>query len=509
MTESSQTDGALDNTASHDPRTPKQLLDFMTESWAPQVSQVSGPHRVVEHTSKRRKALGSIFPEDWLVIPTGIYQVRANDTDFRFRPGSDFYWLTGGLESDCVLVMAPVADSSSTHLATLYLAPRADASTPAFFTDRRYGEVWVGPRLGLAETKELLGIETAPLSALPAVVEGAKAAGARIRLLRGYDPLVDRLLTPQVPTAEPPSAGPDNAGPESPGDGVNTDRELATAISELRLIKDSYELERLQEAVDASVRGFEDVVRALPEAKLTSERFVEGTFYRRARVEGNDVGYYSICAAAHHATTLHWVDNNGPVRDGDLLLLDAGVEHHELYTADVTRTLPISGQFTPAQREIYDIVFAAQEAAIAATRPGVDFLAPNRAAMEVLARGLHRLGILPVTPEESLDKDSGLHRRWTLHGVSHMLGIDVHDCAASRDDHYTGGQLAEGVVFTIEPGLYFRLDDELVPERFRGIGVRIEDDIVVTADGARNLSAALPRQADEVEAWMADLLAAE
>jgi Xaa-Pro aminopeptidase len=203
---------------------------------------------------------------------------------------------------------------------------------------------------------------------------------------------------------------------------------------------------------------------------------------------------------------LHWTRNDGRVRSGDMLLLDAGIECHNLYTADVTRTMPISGTFSPAQRRIYELVLAAQEAGIAAVKPGVSFMAPNEAAMKVLAHGLFELGILREEPELALRKERQLHRRYTLHGVSHMLGIDVHDCANARDTHYHGN-LHEGYVLTVEPGLYFQANDLTVPKEYRGIGVRIEDDILVTATGAKNLSAALPRRVDDVEAWMKTLWA--
>jgi Xaa-Pro aminopeptidase len=239
---------------------------------------------------------------------------------------------------------------------------------------------------------------------------------------------------------------------------------------------------------------------------------VEGTFDRRARLEGNDVGYASICACGAHATVLHWVRNDGPVRPGELLLLDAGVESDELYTADVTRTLPVSGTFTAAQRKLYDLVLAAQRAGIAAVRPGAAFLDPHRAAMRVIVEGLAEWGLLPVTPEQALSEDpeaegAALHRRWTLHGTSHMLGIDVHDCARARQQAYTRAPLAAGMVLTVEPGLYFQPDDLTVPEELRGIGIRIEDDVLVTEDGCRVLSADLPTDADEVEAWMARIQA--
>src|SRR5262249_27868234 len=160
---------------------------------------------------------------------------------------------------------------------------------------------------------------------------------------------------------------------------------------------------------------------------------------------------------------------------------------NSLYTADITRTLPVTGRFTEAQRVIYDLVHASQLAAIAEVKPGNDFLDPNRAAMRVLAEGLERLGILPMSATEALRDEHQFYRRYTLHNVSHMLGLDVHDCAQARQEAYKHGKLRPGMVLTVEPGLYFQLDDLTVPERFRGIGVRIEDDVVVTPDGYENL----------------------
>src|SRR5690606_2298214 len=203
-----------------------------------------------------------------------------------------------------------------------------------------------------------------------------------------------------------------------------------------------------------------------------------------------------------HATTLHWIENSGPIVPGELVLLDMGVEASSLYTADVTRTLPVSGTWTPLQRELYQLVLTAQQAGIDAVRPGARFLDAHDAAMSVIAHGLDDMGLLPVPAEEALSPDSKVYARWTLHGTSHMLGMDVHDCARSAPETYPRGDLAEGMVLTVEPGLYFQEDDLLVPEELRGIGIRIEDDILVTADGHRNHSAALPRAPDEVESWM-------
>jgi len=183
------------------------------------------------------------------------------------------------------------------------------------------------------------------------------------------------------------------------------------------------------------------------------------------------------------------------------LLLDAGVEADTLYTADITRTLPIDGTFTPEQRAVYELVLAAQDAAFERCAPGNDFLDPHRAAMEVLAAGLERLGII-TSASEALRDENQFYRRYSLHNVSHMLGLDVHDCAQARAETYKFGTLRTGMVLTVEPGLYFQPDDLTVPARYRGIGVRIEDDVLITQTGVDVLSAAIPRRVEDVEAWV-------
>jgi Xaa-Pro aminopeptidase len=474
----SEVTGAPDAHGSDAPKvvTPPALVEFMSSDWAPAEPVVDGPSPAAPYHWRRRAAVAARYPGEWLVVPTGGLKVRSNDTDYRFRAGTDFAWLTGCQEPDAVLVIDPDGH------ATLYTAPRADRSTPAFFTDRRYGELWIGPRLGLGDTATLLAIDSASLDELPAVLKEAAAGPVRVR--RGFDARVDDQL-------------------EVTDD--DRDVDLASTLSDLRLIKDEHEIECLEQAIDATVTGFEDVVRALGSAERHGERWVEGTFNRRARTEGNDVGYDTIAACGHHACTLHWIRNDGPVRSGELLLLDAGVEGPEVYTADVTRTLPVSGRYTPRQREVYDAVWRAQRAALAECRPGQPFMAPHRAAMRVLTEWLVEAGILHGSVDDALDPEHRFHTRYTLHGTSHMLGLDVHDCAASRDD-YRDHDLVPGMVLTVEPGCYLQPDDLTVPEPYRGIGVRIEDDVLITEDGCRVLSHALPTQADEVEAWMAPLL---
>ncbi len=461
--------------ASHDTQAPKALLDFMLQRWKSAPAKLPKPIAHAKAFEGRRRALSKLFPGEALIIPTGHEKVRANDTYYRFRPGSDFYYLTGNLEPDCVLAMLPQGDG---HQDVLFVEPNPGRTDPTFFTDRVKGELWVGPRLGVEQSRARFGVHACRgLPELPSALSALQSGGGRYRVLRGVSEKLDALLP---------------AGAE--------DKALAQALSEMRLIKDAVEIKELKGVIASTQRGFEDVIRSLRGGK--SEREVEGVFNLRARVEGNDVGYGTIAASGAHACILHWTRNDGPLKKGELLLLDAGVEGNSLYTADITRTLPVSGRFTKEQREIYTLVHQAQAAAFAAVKPGNDFMEPNRRAMEVLARGLERLGILPTSAEEALRDENQFYKRYSLHNVSHMLGLDVHDCAQARQEAYKFGQLKPGMVLTVEPGLYFQLDDLTVPAKYRGIGVRIEDDVLVTARGMQNLSADIPSDAGAVEAWM-------
>lgn len=454
-----------------------ELAASMKSGWADTELHGLEPIAQAGHTADRRAALSARFPGERLVIPAGRLKTRSNDTDYAFRASTEYAYLTGDQTEDGVLVLEPTDEG---HEATVYLLPRSNREDGEFWLDGQ-GELWVGRRHSLTEAEQLLGIPAKDVRELPAAL--TEATGP-VRNVRGHDAEIEAALTDKV-TAE-------------------RDEELRVHLSEARLVKDAFEIAELTKACDITARGFEDVVRVLDKAEATSERYIEGTFFLRARIEGNDIGYGSICAAGPHATTLHWVRNDGAVRSGELLLLDAGVETNDLYTADVTRTLPISGTFTPLQRKIYDAVYEAQEAGIAAVKPGADFRDFHDAAQRVLTEKLVEWGLLGDLSVEKV-LELGLQRRWTLHGTGHMLGMDVHDCAAARTEAYVNGTLEPGVCLTVEPGLYFQADDLTVPEEYRGIGVRIEDDILVTEDGNRNLSDKLPRQADEVEAWMARL----
>ena len=455
-------------TESHDQPVPEAYAQFMRQGWGDRELDLP-PQPVAAWAAKRRTRLAEMFPGERLVVPAGTFKVRANDTDYRFRPDTAHTYLSGNQTSDAVLV---VDDGES----VLYARPRSSRQTDEFFRDRQYGELWVGRRPSLNEMAGSLGLTCRHLDELP----DALRTSGKTRLLRGVDQRVDA----EVPADEA------------------RDEEFARVLSELRLVKDEWEIAELQTACDVTTLGFTDAAGELDRAVEYGERWIEGTFFRRARAMGNDIGYDSIVGGGSHATTLHWVENTGRIVPGEMVLLDMGVEGHNLYTADVTRTLPINGTYSSLQRELYDLVYAAQEAGIGAVRPGEPFVAAHNAAMEVLAHGLDSLKLLPCSAEEALDPDSGVYARWTLHGVSHMLGLDVHDCGKAAPESYKKGTLAEGMVLTVEPGLYFQADDLLVPEEMRGIGIRIEDDILVTADGAKNLSSSLPRSASDVEEWM-------
>lgn len=489
---------------------------FMAGGWAPEPERTPARAEVASYAAARRRAISGQFPGERLIIPAGPLKVRSNDTDYRFRPHSAFAHLTGfgtDHEPGAVLVLEPVADGGqdsdiedggSGHHATLYFRQSSGRDSKEFYANARFGEFWIGPRITAQQVQSTLGLDCADLADLELALTRdagvAQLGGMSMRLVREVDLDVDALVdTSRINTG----VALDQAD--------TLDARLSEALSELRLMKDGWEIHQLRTAVAATVHGFHDVVRSLPRAIThpRGERVVEGAFHARAREEGNDLGYDTIAASGNNATILHWIRNDGQVRPGELLLLDAGVEADSLYTADVTRTLPVNGKFSPVQLRVYQAVLDAADAGFAAARPGRRFRDVHQAAVEVLAGRLHEWGLLPVSLAEALSEDGQQHRRWMPHGTSHHLGLDVHDCAQARRELYLDAELQPGMVFTIEPGLYFKDEDLAIPAEYRGIGVRIEDDILMTADGPENLSAALPRTPEDVESWMAGIYRAE
>ena len=471
-----------DGSRKYDAANPPALAEFMKTGWAPSPLEGIVPSPAISYCNARIAKLSKQYQGKRVVLPAGGLKVRSSDTDYRFRPHSAFSYFTGITGSDAVpdsvFVLEPTANG---HEALLFIHPRSPRDSSEFYRDAKYGEFWVGRRMTLEETERKYGLAVRQVED----IEKFLSDGKPTVYVRGENKVIDKKLAKDKESTV----------------------ELLTYLSEIRMVKDAYEIAEMQKAVDATNRGFADMVQVFDAASATKrgERIIESAFFGRARLEGNDLGYDTIAASGSHACILHWIRNDGDVKKGDLILIDAGVEVDSLYTADITRTLPINGKFSPAQRKIYMLVYEAQKAGFAAVKPGAKFKDISAAAHAVLAKGLEEMGVLPITAEESLKPDVGLHRRWTVHGVSHMLGIDVHDCNEARESQYRDGTLEAGMILTVEPGLYIHPDDELFPAEYRGIGVRIEDDVLVTETGCRVLSNKLPSHPDEVEVWISNL----
>ena len=449
-------------------RTPhsKEFLKFIASDWAETNQPLPNQWEVANYAKARRDRLAKNFQGHVILIEAGQPLVRSNDTDYRFRPSTAFSYLTGWGAQAVPGSVLVIDARKKVARSNLYLMPTAGKDSDEFFANPAIGEFWVGQRPTLQEIEACLGIKTVD-----------------VKKLEKHKADFGKVLTESSP-------------------------KLKVFLSEMRFVKDEFEIAQMRQAVAASIKGFEDIARSFKHAtgEARGERVIEGAFFARARLEGNDLGYETIAAAGPNACVLHWTRNDGPVNSGDLILVDAGVEVDSLYTADITRTLPINGKYSAEQRFVYQAVLEAADAAFLAAKPGVKFRDVHNAAMEVIARKVAELGLIPVSAEEALKADNQHHRRFMVHGTSHHLGLDVHDCAQARREMYQDGVLEPGMIFTIEPGLYFHKDDLRVPENYRGIGVRIEDDVLVTADGVENLSGDLPRDPDAVEAWLAKLI---
>jgi Xaa-Pro aminopeptidase len=438
-------------------------MQFISSDWGEARPARKTLWESAKYAAARRAKLAAKYPNRVMIIEAGGMKVRSNDTEYRFRPDTDFAYLTGwgsATVPDSVLVIDTRGKSPKE---TLYLRPTAGKNSDEFFANPMIGEFWVGPRPSLEEVAAELGIKTRD-----------------IKKLQSDSKRFERKLT-------------------------KNNSSFAQHLSTMRFVKDAYEISQMRKAVAVTIDGFAQVARAIPAATKhpRGERVVETAFFAKARTEGYDIGYETIAASGPHACILHWTKNDGPVDKGDLILVDAGVELDSLYTADITRTIPTSGKFSKEQRWVYETVLLAADAAFAVVKPGIRFRDVHDAAIAVIAQRVSELGIIPVSAEEALEADNQHHRRYMVHGTSHHLGLDVHDCAKARREHYQDGILEAGMVFTIEPGLYFHQNDLKVPKAYRGIGVRIEDNVLVTAKGCENLSAKLPRTPEAIEAWFA------
>jgi Xaa-Pro aminopeptidase len=426
---------------------------------------------------ERRQRLLDRLGDGLLLLPTAKLQLRNGDVFHSFRPDSDFYYLTGLEEPGAFL--AACRTGRGRHHAVLFVRPRDPER-----------EIWDGPRLGPAGARRKLGVEEArPASDLYARVEELLAGSERLFYRLGHDEIMDRALATVFeriavknyrgnPSAHPPIVDP------------------RPAIAEQRLIKDRYEIAALEKAAAIAAAGHRRAMEAaapgMMEYELQAE--LEAEFRRRGSKRN---GYDSIVASGANACILHYVSNSRRMRAGDAVLVDAGAEA-DYYTADITRCFPVSETFTDAQREVYGVVLRAQKAAIRAVAPGKPWNAPHRAAVRAIVGGLVDLGMLKGNRKGLIEKES--YRRWFMHGTSHWLGMDVHDAGGYLDKGGKPRRLRPGMVLTIEPGLYFGPKDRRVPKKYRGIGVRIEDDVLVTRGGSRVLTTAAPKEIRDIEA---------
>jgi Xaa-Pro aminopeptidase len=424
--------------------------------------------RLAERLAERRAA-GLFF--------TAAHKVRNHDSEYRFRPESDFWWLTGFSEPESALLVLPPLEGTGRARSILYLRDKD-----------REREIWTGKRLGVAAAPAALRVDEArPIERLwddlPTLLKNYQHIVTRTGLEPERDRHVLETLTKLRWAARGMIVPPLELC------------DVAPFTHELRLFKTPPELERMRKAAALARAGHVAAMRAarpgLHEYEL--EALLEHEF-RKAGSTGP--AYASIVAGGANACILHYVENSELLRDGQLLLIDAGAEW-EYYASDVTRTFPVNGRFSPEQRALYELVLEAQQAAIAHVRPGVSFVSVHERALRVLVEGFVRLGLLAGKPEELIAAEA--YRRFYMHRTSHWLGLDVHDCGAYVVDG-ASRTLEPGMVLTVEPGCYVAEDDDSVPARWRGIGIRIEDDLLLTPAGNEVLTAAIPKSVAEVEA---------
>jgi Xaa-Pro aminopeptidase len=408
------------------------------------------------------------------LVFTGSPRIRNHDSDYRFRPHSDFYYLTGFREPDAVLLLVPCQGEVES---VLFLNERDPAA-----------ETWTGRRLGVAAAPAALGVDRAhPVQELEQRLAEYLPGHEALVYRLGEDETRDRSVVRAVRDLQARS----KSGRELPRRWLDP----ALSLHELRLVKGEHELERMRRAAEISAEAHRAVMRAARPGTGEHEldALLDYTFRRRG---GTGAAYPNIVASGANACVLHYRENDRSLRGGELVLVDAGCEF-DFYASDVTRTFPVGGRFSPEQRQLYQIVLGAQKAALAAVRPGGDHKEVHRLALEQLVDGLLALGLLAGTRAEVLESES--YRRFYMHRTGHWLGLDVHDCGA----YIIGGEprpFAPGMVTTVEPGLYIGPEEQSVEARWRGIGIRIEDDVLVTATGHEVLTAAIPKEIDELEA---------
>jgi len=424
--------------------------------------------------ARRRRRLVRKLDGGVALLPASVPTIYSNDVENHYRPESDLFYLTGFPEPEAAAVLAPGCEEG---VFWLLVRPR-DAGK----------EVWTGRRAGTEDARGVYGADVArPIDELERVLEQLLDGAPALYYAMGRHPTVDSLVTRVLERLRRARNRRAPAVIADPG----------ALVHEMRLVKEEAELRLMRRAASITCAAHRRAMAHIAPGRSEREiqAVIEHEFLRRGAA---GPAYPTICASGPNACTLHYIDNNRRMRDGDLILIDAGCEC-DFYCADVTRTYPVSGRYSRAQRDLYEVVLAAHTAAVAAVRPGVAWDAPHRAASKVLAQGLADLGILESTGREALR--SGSYRRYFMHQTSHWLGLDVHDVGKVVHQDRPR-RLASGMVLTVEPGLYLARDDKTVPSRYRGLGIRIEDDVLVVAGGHEILTDGLPRETRDIQRIM-------
>jgi Xaa-Pro aminopeptidase len=429
-----------------------------------------------EQTKQRREAIMQRIRGGIAIFPAAPTAIRNADVEHEYRQDTDFYYLTGFEEPNAVAVLAP---DHPEHRFVLFVQPKD-----------REREVWTGWRVGDERAKQEYGADAAFTTdkldeELPKLAEKAD----RIYYRFGSDPTFDERLVGLMRRFQRQR--------QREGTGPTSVIDPAEILHEMRVIKSHDELALLRRAIDITCEGHIAAIQALKPGVYEYE--IEAIIRYVFRKNGSPrSGYPPIVASGENATVLHYTVNDGRVEDGDLLLIDAGAEFG-YYTGDVTRTLPARGTFTEEQAVLYQLVLDAQLQAIEAIRPGATFIEPHDRAVRVLTEGLVRLGLLEGEIDKLIEEDA--LKKFYMHRTSHWLGMDVHDAGPYKvADEWR--RLAPGMVMTVEPGLYIAADLQGVDPSYRGIGIRIEDDVLVTEDGNEVLSARVPKVIEDIEAMM-------
>jgi Xaa-Pro aminopeptidase len=431
-----------------------------------------------EEFTRRRSALMRLMGRDAIaIVPSAPVCVRNNDVDYPYRQDSDFHYLTGFGEPQSVAVLIP---------------GRAQAEYILFVRERDpTREIWDGRRAGPAGARRIHGADDAfPIADIDEILPGLMENRAKVFYAMGMYPQFDQRVAGWVNGLRTQARN----GGHPPQEIVALDQ----VLHELRLIKSRAELELMRSAARIGALAHVRAMRACRPGRMEYELMAE--IVHEFRRHGADTSYQPIVGGGANSCILHYIENNDVLRAGDVVLIDAGCEY-ACYASDITRTFPVGGHFTPEQRAVYDVVLEANLAAIAKVRPGNHWNEPHEAAVRVVTQGLIRLGLLKGRPAK-LERD-GAYRRFFMHRTGHWLGMDVHDVG----DYKTGEAwrvLEPGMVLTVEPGIYIPRGARGVPKRLQGIGVRIEDDVVVTRNGAEVLSDGVPKDPDQIEALMAE-----